>query len=215
MYSAKASGGRWILKDKPIPITGRSFLLRSGAKKSNLNFVKSTTAMKAYRIEIKWALIYTLAMLVWMAIERLAGLHGPYIARHALFTNLAFVPAFLIYCLALRDKRDHYYGGTMTYREGLVSGLIMTGIVALLSPLAQVITHTIITPGYFANVSDYAVASGQLTRAEAEQYFNLGSYVVQSAVGSLLVGIFFTAVAAIFFRKHPSEVIGEPLSGGR
>ena len=175
----------------------------------------STSVMQAYRTEIKWALIFTLAMLAWMVIERLAGLHGPYIERHALFTNLAFVPAFMIYCLALRAKRDRDYGGTMTYRQGFVSGLVLTGIVVLLSPLAQVITHTLITPDYFANISDYAVASGQLSRAEAEGYFNLGSYVVQSAVGSLLAGIFFTAVAAIFFRKHPSEVIGEPLSGGR
>ncbi|PPK85036.1 uncharacterized protein DUF4199 [Neolewinella xylanilytica] len=151
-------------------------------------------------------------LLLWMALERLVGLHGPYIDRHALYTNLIAIPAFLIYCLALRDKRDHFYGGTMTYRQGFVSGAITTAIITLLAPLAQYVTHALITPDYFANVQAYAVASGNMTEAEARTYFNLTSYMAQAALSSLFTGLIISAVVAIFFRKHPSEILGEPLS---
>ncbi|MGB3800269.1 MAG: DUF4199 domain-containing protein [Lewinella sp.] len=169
--------------------------------------------MQAYRIEIKWALLFTAMMLVWVLLERLVGLHGPYIERHALYTNLVAVPAFLIYCLALREKRDTYYQGTMTYRQGLICGAVMTVIIALLSPLAQLITHTLITPRYFPNLIEYAVSTDQMSRPDAQAYFRLDSYMLQSAVASLFLGLLTTGIVAIFFRKPPSEIIGEPLGG--
>ncbi len=165
--------------------------------------------MDQYRIEIKWALIFTVMMLAWIALERMVGLHDQYIARHALYTNLVAIPAFLIYCLALRDKRDNFYGGTMTYSQGFVSGAIVSVIIALLSPLTQYVIHTLITPDYFANAITYAVASDNMTEFNARNYFNLSNYLIQSAVSSLILGLMTTAVVALFLRKHPSEVIGE------
>jgi hypothetical protein len=45
----------------------------------------------------------------------------------------------------------------MSYLQGLVSGLILTVVVVLLTPLSQYITHELISPGYFSNSIAFAV----------------------------------------------------------
>lgn len=158
--------------------------------------------MKKYQIEIKWALIFIAAILLWMGLERVFGLHDEHIAMHQYLTNLFAIPAIVIYVLALRDKRNNFYGSRMSCKQGVISGLLITLIVAVLSPVTQWIISTIITPSYFSNAIDYAVSSGQIeTREAAEAHFNLSSYIIQSAIGALIMGAVTTAVAAIFMRK--------------
>ena len=156
--------------------------------------------MSRFRTEIKWALIFVAMMLVWMLIERLAGLHDEHIEHHPVYTNLVAIPAILIYCLALREKRAKAYGGTMTYKQGFLTGAVITVIVTVLVPLAQYITHAVITPDFFANVSAYAVEAGQMTEAQAADYFNLGNYIVQATVGAFVMGLVTSAIVALFFR---------------
>ena len=156
--------------------------------------------MSRIRTELKWAFLFIGMMLLWMVIERLAGLHDEHIGHHAVYTNLVAIPAILIYCLALREKRAKDYGGTMTYKQGFLAGAVITLIVTVFTPLAQYITHTLITPDYFANVSAYAVAEGQMTEAEAAEYFSLGNYIVQATVGAFVMGLVTSAIVAFFFR---------------
>lgn len=157
--------------------------------------------MKNYRIEIKWGLIFTGVSLLWMVLERAVGLHSTYIDQHPVYTNLFAIVAIAVYVFALRDKRENFYGGTMNWMQGFVSGIIISGVVALLSPLAQWITHTVITPDYFPNVIQHAVDTGTMTREDAEAYFNLRAYIMQSAGFALIVGILTSAIVAIFVRK--------------
>jgi hypothetical protein len=67
--------------------------------------------------------------------------------------------------------------------------------------MAQYLTHTIISPEYFANVIEYAVDSGNMTREEAEGYFSLNNYMMQSTIGGLIMGIVTSAVVAFFVKK--------------
>ncbi|WP_234571950.1 DUF4199 domain-containing protein [Rhodohalobacter sp. 614A] len=157
--------------------------------------------MKKYTTEIKWGLIFTIVALLWMIFERLMGWHGENIDQHATMTNLFAIPALVIYVLALLDKRKRDYNGVMTWRQGFVSGLIITLVVVILSPPAQYLTHTLITPDYFPNVIDYAVSSGNMNREEAEAYFSLNNYMMQSAIGALIMGVVTSAIVAIFTRK--------------
>ena len=90
----------------------------------------------------------------------------------------------------------------MTYKQGFISGLIITIIVSLLAPLTQWITSTIITPEYFPNVIAHSVETGyHSSLEEAEAYFNLKNYMVQSVIGALVMGIITTAVVALFVRS--------------
>jgi len=157
--------------------------------------------MSQFKIEIKWAFTFAAMSLVWMFLEKITGLHSTHIDKHMYYTNLIAIPAILIYVLALLDKRKNDYGGTMTYRQGLMTGLIITLIIALLSPLTQLITSRVITPEYFPNAIAYAVENGLQTPDEAEAFFNLPNYMIQAIVGALIMGALTTLIVAIFTRK--------------
>jgi len=155
--------------------------------------------------EVKWGLIFVAVTLLWMVLERLAGLHGPRIENHATWTNLFAVPAIAVYVLALRDKRASDLGGTMTFGQGFVSGFIVTAVVAALTPVSQWLTHTVITPDYFSNAIAAADRLGMSSAAEAAAYFNLGNYVRLGVVGAVVMGVMPSAVVAFFVRRGPGR----------
>lgn len=93
----------------------------------------------------------------------------------------------------------------MTYKKGFLAGLVITLIVALFSPITQYVTSTLITPDYFSNVIEYAVSSGAMTQPDAEAYFNLKSYMVQSVIGAAVMGIITSAAVALFTQTKTSS----------
>ena len=157
--------------------------------------------MKKIKIEIKWAVIFVLMMLGWMVLEKSLGYHDEKIADHPTFTNFVAIPSIAIYVFALLDKKKNFYYGLMSYKQGFLSGLIISVIVALLSPLSQYIVIEFITPEYFPNVINYAVSSGEMTQEAAESYFNLKSYMIQSVIGALGMGTVTSAIVAIFVKS--------------
>lgn len=157
--------------------------------------------MKSYITEIKWGLIFSFMGLVWMVLERAIGLHDELIAHHATYTNLIAIPAIAIYVFALLEKRRVYYNGKMNYWQGFKTGLLITLLVTLLTPLTQWITLKIITPQYFENVIAYAVEAGKMTQQEALDYFNFKSYMIQSVLGAPIMGIITAGIVAAFTIK--------------
>ena len=133
--------------------------------------------------------------LLWMVLEKLCGLHGKYIDYHLYLTNLFAIPAIWVMVLALKNKKNNYYSGNMNYKQGLVSGIIISAFIALLSPLTQWITSYVITPEYFPNVIRRSVELGYYkTTAEAEAVFNY------SSIFAMVFGVATTAIAMIFLK---------------
>lgn len=141
-----------------------------------------------------------------MLLEKLCGLHGKYIDYHLYLTNLFAIPAIWTMVLALKDKKKSYYNGNMSYKQGLISGSIISVIIALLSPLTQWITSYIITPEYFPNVIRRSVELGYYkTTAEAAAHFNYKNYAVNSAIFAFVFGVVTTAIAMIFIRTKQNK----------
>lgn len=162
--------------------------------------------MNAIRTEIKWALIFVGVTLAWMVLERAAGLHDAYIDKHMIFTNLFAIPAITVYVLALREKKYKDLGGAMRYKQGLLSGVLISLIIAILSPLTQWIISTLITPHYFDNMIAYSVETGAYDSVEnAAAFFNLKAYILQSAIGALVMGVATSAIVAFFLRSRESQ----------
>lgn len=162
--------------------------------------------MKKVKIEIKWAIIFSIVGLLWMVLEKLCGLHGEYIDYHLYLTNLFAIPAIIVMVMALKDKKKNYYGGQMSYMQGLISGILVSVIIALISPLTQWITSYVITPEYFPNVTKRSVELGYYkTTAEAEAQFNYPNYAIQGAIGALMMGTITTAIAMIFIRTKKAK----------
>lgn len=157
--------------------------------------------MASIKIEIKWAILFSIMGLVWMLLEKLSGLHSTYIDYHLYLTNLFAIPAIWVMVLALKEKKKVFYNGNITYLQGLLSGIVLSIIIALISPLTQWITSYIITPEYFPNVIKRSVEIGYYkTTAEAEANFNYPNYAVQGAIAAFVMGLVTTAIAMIFIR---------------
>lgn len=93
----------------------------------------------------------------------------------------------------------------MTWKEGFTAGVIMTVLITLLSPLAQYITYTVISPEYFENIIAFSVENGRMTREQAEGYFSLRSYLIQATFGALVMGVVTSAIVAWFLKSAPAK----------
>lgn len=150
-------------------------------------------------LEIKWALVFQLVFLLWMIGERTAGLHDTYIHLHPILTNLFAIPAIAVYILALANfKKDMSYP-RLSFLSSFLFGLRTTLIIALISPLMQWLVSACISPDFFANAIEFTVQSGMKSRAEAELYFNLKSYLLMSVFGTLFMGILTSVLVAAGF----------------
>lgn len=156
--------------------------------------------MKKITIEIKWGVLFSIAALVWMIFENSIGLHDKYISKQALYTNLFGLIAILIYGLAIREKKYLYFKGTMNWQQGFISGVVLSIVISFISPMVQYITYTLITPNFFTNFINYAVANNIQTQAQAEAYFSIKSYMIQSIFGSFSTGIIMAAIVAFFLK---------------
>lgn len=157
--------------------------------------------MKNLKTEIKWAVIFTLMTICWMVVEKLSGLHSTHIDKHMVYTNLYAIPSVLVYVLALLDKKKNQLNGIMSYSQGFVSGIWITLFVTILAPLNQYIISTFITPEFFPIAIDYAVESGRMDREAAESYFSMKNYLLQSLIGTPLMGFLTSAVVAFFTKS--------------
>lgn len=156
--------------------------------------------MKKFTIEIKWGILFSIATLLWMGIEKITGLHDVYIDKHLIYTNFFAIIAIAIYFFALIDKKKHFFHGNMNWAQGFVTGVIISFILTLLSPLVQYLTFTFITPDFFANAIKNAVENNNMPLEKATSYFNLNSYIIQGTFGGLSMGIITSAIVALFVK---------------
>lgn len=158
--------------------------------------------MNATKIELKWALIFTVVGLLWMWLEKAVGLHDRYIDQHMYWTNLFAIPAILMMYLALKEKKQKFYGGEMSFWSGILSGVQLSVFVALLSPLSQYITSYWITPEFFPNAIKRSVEIGYFPdKLTAQSHFNYANYAMQGMFGAFLMGLVTTVVIVLFLRK--------------
>ena len=154
----------------------------------------------ALPIEVKWALIFTVFSIFWVLGEKFLGLHDNLINKHVYLTQLFVIPVIGIYFFALLDKRKRDFGNNMSYKQGLITGIYITAYVTMVSPFIQYITLEVISPDYLRHAISYNVSTGLLSQHEAEQYFNLKNYIIQSMTGVAVVGNTISIVAALFVK---------------
>ena len=161
--------------------------------------------MKNFQIEIKWGIIFTISTLLWAILEKSAGLHDENIQNYVMFSALFGILAISIYIIAIKDKQRNHYKGNITWTQGFLSGVIVTVIVAMLSPVAQYLIYTFISPDYFANAIEYNAKRGPEARKTAENLFNMKSSIIQGVSMALSMGVVTSAIVAYFVQTKPSK----------
>ena len=157
--------------------------------------------MKKFIIELKWALLFFIAGLIWTFFEKFMGWHDEQIGKQALYGTLFAVIAIGIYILALLDKKRNFYDGVMTWGQGFVAGALITVFIAVLSPFAQYLSYRIISPDYFQHITAYTLSHTSMTEKGAAAYYNLKSFMLQSVFTALAMGIVTSAIVAYFVKS--------------
>jgi hypothetical protein len=158
--------------------------------------------MNKIQTEIKWGFLFFLSGLIWMIFEKSMGMHDQHLEQHANFTIWYAPIAIFLYILALRDKKRSFYQGKMNYLQGFISGLIMTLVVIVLTPLSQYISQEFISPEYFPNIIRLSVEKGQMSQEEAEAHFTLLGYIQQSLIFAAFMGVLTSALVALLTRTR-------------
>lgn len=163
--------------------------------------------MKKFSIEIKWGIMFSLIAMVWMIGEKSFGLHDAHISKQLLYTNLFGLVVIVIYSLALLDKKKNFYHGQMDFKQGFISGALLSLVIAILSPLTQYIIYTYITPQYFSNMIVYFTEHKFKTREQAEALFSINSYILQGFSGTLCLEVITGALVAfaVQTKKNTNE----------
>lgn len=154
-----------------------------------------------YRTELKGALWFSGIRLGWTAAERLLGLHDTHI-QHQHTVDMFFIfPALTIYMMAMQHKKRTVMQGQMNYLDGLISGLIMTAMITVMSPLVIYLGMSVISPSYFSHAIAYVTSKGMMSTSVATDYFSLPHFMKQAAVGHMSLGSITAAVTAYFVRS--------------
>jgi len=159
--------------------------------------------MEKYTIEIKWALILVVLLLLWTLLERLLGFHDRYLHKHPLFTLVFYLVTIVVYVFAMLDKRANFCDETITYANCFITGFIMTLIFTLFRPLSQWLISSIISPDFFKNMIEYTVDSRiYKNTAEAQAEFNFKNYATKSTISDFVIGLIITLIVGAFIQNN-------------
>lgn len=161
--------------------------------------------MKSKKIEIKWAVVFTIITLIWMYFEKSMGWHDDFISKQGSRALWFAVIALALYFLAIADKKKIDFHGKMRWVDGFKSGILISLFVAILTPITQYITHEWISPNYFDHAIKHAVESDMMTQEQAEDNFRFGSYIFQAIINVLVMGVIFSAITAFVFRSKKTK----------
>lgn len=158
--------------------------------------------MSNLRIELRYAMLISLLMLLWLAVEFLVGLHDTYIAYHPYFTLLALIIPVVCSRMAVTDKTEEL-NGRINFKQAFTTGTIVAVLAALFSVPVQLVFHFLINPDFFTGMIDHAIRHAELNNldvskatADATAYFNLQSYLLMSFIGTLVFGLLLAAFMA-------------------
>ena len=159
------------------------------------------------KTEIKYGFNISVAGFAFICAEFLLGLHTKFVKWHPMVSWVAMLIPVLGLIFAIRQKR-YELGGFISYKKSLRTGVLVSIVSAIVNPLFIFIYYKIVNPGWTAFMVEearkFAISSGKdpfEAMKNAEIYFSMKSYMIQSALGALGGGILISLILAYFLQK--------------
>jgi hypothetical protein len=156
--------------------------------------------MKKFEIELKWASVFTAISIAWVYFEKSLGYHDEYVSSQSVFSFWLMIPQALIYIISIRQKREKYYGGEITWQKAFISGVVLSAVIAGLSPAAIYIMLEVVSPEYLSKIVEVRAEQG-MPREGLAQIYNLNTMISQTIFDKLATGVFYSAVIALFLKN--------------
>ena len=160
--------------------------------------------MKKFAIEIKWGIRYAFLWILWLFIEKSTGYYEAKIADYVWYSLLFTFVTIFVYYVAIKEKKNDFFKGEMSWKQGCVTGIFLTIVMAILTPVCQIIFHKAIAPEFFPNMIEHSVSIGK-SREMAENYFNLTSFTLQNVFSTLSLGVVLSAIVALILQTKPKK----------
>lgn len=148
------------------------------------------------RTETKWAVIASIAVFLWLWLEKLLGLQtAENFDTWALVDIIASIIIFtVVYYFFCREKRDVDLNGVMSWKEGFWAAGIMTLIFIPLSTLLIYIFATVINPDFIHIVAERS-SGGSIV------YEEVSLFLSQHTISAMVFGLLFSLTFPLFTRK--------------
>lgn len=161
-----------------------------------------------FKIALKYGLLIVVFLFLWLTLEYMVGLRTDYVRFHPLATLLSLVIPLLFLYYGMREAQKSYRGvEEFTYGKAFQTGILITLVVAVLSPIGQWLFFSVLAPDFFDSMQPNVEAQklsqdidAEVARREGEEPMYLSAYLMQSALGYLIAGVVMSAILAIFVR---------------
>lgn len=157
--------------------------------------------MEKFKIEFKWASIFTAINLIWIYVEKYLGLHDEYVDFQSIVSLVMILPLCFVIYMALKQKKKDYYKGEMTWQKAFVSGALLSLLIAGLSPGPIYVMSEFVSPDFFEIAKSKAINNG-LPEDFASQLYNLDAYIKSAIMFYLAFGIMIAAVLGLIVKKR-------------
>tara|TARA_B110000503_G_C7131683_1_gene407052 strand:+ start:720 stop:1202 length:483 start_codon:yes stop_codon:yes gene_type:complete len=157
--------------------------------------------MEKFKIEFKWAMVFSLSLLFWMYFEKIMGWHSEKIKFQPIYTMLFGFVAVIIYVFAILDKKKNHFNGTQDWKKGFLSGAILSLLIAAFNPIVQYLSYEVISLNFFTNIISSKIEHKRMSLIDAEKYFTLSNYIYFSTFSSLSYGIVTASIVAYFVKS--------------
>ncbi|MCH8524821.1 MAG: DUF4199 domain-containing protein [Balneolales bacterium] len=153
------------------------------------------------KIELKFGLLYAAATLIWISIEYLLGFHSTYIVLHPYASFLFLFVAIAVIYQGMKSRKE-FHNGEITYGQLFLSGVYITIVAVLVSPLTNYVFHSFINQDFFEAMIRMSIDQMRMTEDMAREHFNLKRYTQLNIVFGLISGVVISLFTAAILRKR-------------
>lgn len=162
--------------------------------------------MHKIKIELLFAIICSIVIMLWAILEKYLGFQDYKIDQQMYFSLLLAFPLFVIIFFALKTKINKYYHGKISFKNGVISGIVLSLFIALLFPIVQWIISFVISPDYFKNAINHNLGSGYYkTFTDAKAQYNYANFVRQGILKFLSLGVICSAIIMLILRTEDKQ----------
>ena len=165
-----------------------------------------------FKSEIQTGILLSVGLFLWLLLEFFLGFHTTRIDYHPFITWLSIVIPIAGIYWSMKMKRDREYAGKISFVQALKSGLVVTGIMSLLGPIMVFVYVSAINPLFFSTMLAHSkvmieglnisVVDKEKMIEESTRNFSTSSYVIQSFIGSLIMGAVLSILTAALMKRN-------------
>ena len=155
--------------------------------------------MRAFKVEIKWAIVIGIVQLLWLLLEYALGFHGKFIGYQAFTSLLFYVPIVMVIFYAIKENMLTLYGGSVNMMQGLKTGFFTTLFAMPLMMIATFFVFQYISTDFFNRLMTLGIEQGQ-NQSDLASYIIMKNYLRQ-LIFFPSMGLLFALIITLILKK--------------